>query len=207
MTNSDFTNNAAKHQTRVSNLEAVKRSYVLWPAHRQRLVDDWMELAGVECPTVDLLQPNLASQARFIGVDTSPGTLRKCRVAHRDKQAQWVHGDILDLVLSRAPCMDNVGVLNFDPFLSPGRDLEAALETLGDFAQQRQRDASHFLLIINVTSAYKKTVRHTLQWIGQHFPTHMGAGYLPPDLKSCVYKSKTRPMVNVQIGFGFNPHA
>ena len=97
----DFTDNAAKAQTRESNLWAMQQSYVLWPKHKKLLVDDWVELAGMECPSLDLVGSVLAPQARFIGVDMRPEIIKKCREIHSGKSAEWVRGDLIDLVMNR----------------------------------------------------------------------------------------------------------
>jgi len=203
----DFTDNGAKHLTRLANLRAAQQSYVLWPKHKGKLVDDWIEGgAGIECPTLDVVAPHLAPQARFIGIDQTAKVIRECRKLHQGKPAEWVRGDLINLVLNGNSCLDNAGVINFDPFHSPGQPLEEALEILGEFAKKRERDASHFLLIVNVTSSYKTTLDGTLRWISKQFPKYLPGGVLPSDLAACVYTSKTKPMINVPVGFGFDPN-
>jgi len=203
---SNFTNNASKQETRVANLRAAQRSYVLCPPHRGKLVDDWVELAGVECPTLDLIESALSRRAQMIGVERNSSILAECRRIHSGRRASWVEGDLINLVMSRDTCLQNAGVLNYDGFHTPGAPLEEALEILGDFAVARQAQASHFLLIINVTTAYLKSTATTLRWIERVFPKYL-TGTLPPDLTACVYTSKTKPMVNVQIGYGYDPHS
>ena len=208
-TKADFINNAAKQATRMSILRAAQQSYLLYPPHRKLLNDDFVELPGVGCPILDFLIPHLSPQAKVIGVDTDADIIEKCRVVHKGKPAVWVCDDLIKLIANRNnnSLFDNVGVINFDPYLGPGRPLKSALKVLGDFARERERLAGHVLLIVNVTAArWQGGVTETLRWISQNFPTLLPGGHMPTDLDACVYTSKATPMVNIPVGFGFDPN-
>jgi hypothetical protein len=149
---------APKHATRLANFAALralspKGSALCTPTGQLRV--DWLELAGPEAPTAQILidADALTAQGRFIGVDNDRDVITRAKRAYKSNPnvvLQHVEGNFLHMLDTDAA--DRVGVVIFDSWNgAKGREVEEHLDVLFDFAQRQRQALGAFFLGLNVT--------------------------------------------------------
>lgn len=144
---SDYRASDDKVPCRAFNLAGLEDSlYIAEPG--KRLYLDWLELAGEGAPTYDALAP-LLGRGRFIGVDTDPGVVARCK-ARGLPHAVFHRGRLQSLLVDRPADFERVGVLNYDSLAGWHSD-SIIDETAGcvGFAAQQYKRVGEFVLIVN----------------------------------------------------------
>lgn len=130
---------------------------LLYSKTRNHLRVDWLELAGEGAPTLQAILDTgaLVEPRRFLGVDRDPGVVARCRqtFAAVGDQASWYEGELVSLLTSGGPSLDNVGVVVFDSTNAiSGNTILRELELLVAFAKQQQKRLGACLLVVNAAA-------------------------------------------------------
>lgn len=203
---SDLT--GVKTDSRFSNFRAAQTGApLLWSRLGNCLRVDWLELCGQRAPTCALLREQGAlGLGKFIGVDTDPMAIESSREANGDEHAVWIVGDMLDLIADRDPRLDGVGVLNYDSFDGITDEGEQNLErlySLFEFAERQREKISAFLLILNLANPRYRKVEKSAAALASLLREHTRRPWTTEDVMACRYRSKTVPMFNVHIKYGY----
>lgn len=191
----------AKQETRERALDIVRRSSKLWARKSESLRYDWMELAGKEAPTLQmLLDEDVLKEARFIGVDRSQKVLEGCREHYGPSApAQWVKGSLKTLLRDSAS-FSNVGVLVYDSFRAvKGDPIGGDLSVLSHFVRRQEKKIGEFVLVINVTQSRssEKDIEDYRRLLADSFEMNL------EDIDLHQYRSKRTPMLWTAIRLGF----
>lgn len=202
MTSTSFKEDAGKAPSRIRNFETVQRVRGLW--HRtQCLRRDWMELAGAEAPTFQMLREQGAFRrgAKFIGVERDAQTFA---TLPQDDHAVWIHDSLEDLLSDRDERLNNVGVLNFDGFDGPGEHLDYLFELLFEFSYKQFSITHAFCLILNVPRNQYGTREDAASWIAERIRRYTGSLLWDAEVVGRFrYRSDRRTdMFNVPVVFG-----
>ena len=144
---SDYRASDDKVPCRAFNLAGLEDSlYIAEPG--KRLYLDWLELAGEGAPTYDTVAP-LLGRGRFIGVDTDPGVVARCK-ARSLPHAVFHRGRMQSLLADRPADFERVGVLNYDSLAGWHSD-SIITETAPcvAFAAEQYHRCGEFVLIVN----------------------------------------------------------
>lgn len=144
---SDYRASDDKVPCRAFNLAVLEDSlYIAEPG--KRLYLDWLELAGEGAPTYDTLA-GLLGRGRFIGVDTDPGVIARCK-ARSLPHAVFHRGRLQSLLVDRPADFERVGVLNYDSLAGWHSD-SIITETAPcvAFAAEQYHRCGEFVLIVN----------------------------------------------------------
>ena len=118
------------------------------PGERKRLWLDWVELAGENNPTVDLLAPVLGP-GRFVGVDRDLGCVDR-NASRGLPHTTWLHGTLQVLLANRPTLFARAGVLNYDSFAGwNGESILVETAPLVAFARRQLDRVGEFVLIVN----------------------------------------------------------
>ena len=189
----------SKEYTRVRTLEIVSQSCLLWDTEKKHLLCSWMDLAGPECPSLQMLLEHgaLSPTSLFYGVDVEPSVLEGCQQLYAHvPQARWLEGDVSRLVER----YEDVGVLVFDSHNGvAGTDLEDSLEVLSLFAEKQRERLGEFLLVVNTSTARRSRaeIEGYPALLSKHFKMQVRQQHLHK------YVSSKAPMLWVALRWGF----
>ena len=170
-----------------------------------RLWLDWVELAGENNPTVDLLAPVLGP-GRFVGVDRDAGCVDR-NAARGLPHATWVHGQLQTLLANRPALFARAGVLNYDSFAGwNGDSILVETAPLVRFARQQLDRVGEFVLIVNAAMV-RNVPRHVAEARARRVFTPLlapfGRDLEPTDLFYYRADGDRNDMLNVRVQVGF----
>jgi len=205
---SDFTAaGPAKQETRVGTLEMVQESSILWSARHQALRYDWVELAGKQAPTLQMLlaEGALTGSGQFVGVDLDKDIIAECAEVFSAEtaagQCDWSTRNLITLLRDQ-DALPRTGVLVYDSCeCARGKAIQRNLDVLFDFAKRQEEQLGQFLLVLNVSLFRVNRDRHVREYveaIQRHLPWFDAVGDFH------VYQSEGRanPMLLCRIGLG-----
>ena len=206
--NNDYsTPNAPKEQTRRDNFAVIKESALLWSPRYKCLRRDVLELLGVNGPGLrHLLDEKALGDRLFIGVDRDAKAIQSCQeLFHEVPNVTLVKKELVRLLKSGDPVLNNVGVLNFDTEQGPGKTLDQELHTVFMFANKQFKKLGAFLLILNSTRAYHNDKVANAEALANLLCQHTERPWTPEDVMLGHYRSAERKadMFNLHIRFGF----
>ena len=163
----------SKENARRRPLEVIRtESNLLWNYLERKTRCKWLELAGTEAPTCDLLVQEQALGNTFIGLDLQlDGTpiIEGCLAKYADlvatDKAVFIHVNMLNLIRDDHPLIREVGVLVFDTnrglgsrnLDDPEDDLVLEVTDLIKFGKKQQKRLGEFVLVLNITQQHAKT--------------------------------------------------
>jgi len=203
----DFLNNDAKEWSRTQNLLAAKRSRVLFSQTSQTLMYDWVGFGiGRECPTHSRVYPLLGPEARFVGVDHNPDYIAQAKCLPGQERSIWLQESFLEVLQDDHETMSRTGVLNLDTYnAAGGAPAEQLVVAASEVALGRYSQIGEFLLILNFCKPRYEPLEKIYKWVQEVTRKHLrGCHPIEPDRG--IYTSKKLPMVNVHVGFGFDPY-
>ena len=170
---------------------------------------DWLELAGKNNPTVDLLAPMLKPDAgRFIGVDNDQGAIDSNAV--RDLlHTQWLFArtTLQDLLADQPELFERVGVLNYDSFSGwNGERIIAETTPIVRFAAQQVRRVGEFMLIVNAELTRNVPLPDAMIRVQRLFAPLLAPRQRVVEEADCfIYKAAggKNHMLNVRVKLGF----
>ncbi len=171
----------------------------------RRLWLDWVELAGENNPTVDLLAPVLGP-GRFIGVDRDLGCVNR-NAARGLPHVTWLHGTLQTLLANQPALFARAGVLNYDSFAGwNGDSIFVETTPLVHFARRQLDRVGEFVLIVNAAMV-RNVPRHEAEARARRVFAPLLApldrDLEPTDLFYYRAAGDRNDMLNVRVQVGF----